>query len=137
MTKQNMATQKTYKKKSPTKIFFALAFLISLSFFPGVGSSTASQFQGVTKTELVVSSKVKTPKWTIPFHKKVNLKSFIKSHAVKINETAFLSAYNILTKVKFRYLLKSTSSLKFPYNFFRIKTIPKTSEENDFISSAG
>ena len=129
-----MPQQTIYHKHSPAKIFFAVALLISLSFFPGAGISSASAFQQEVKTELVVPFKAKTPGWIKSFCKKVNAKAFTKSPASKKYEAGFLLAYNQLTEVKFDNLSRKYSLINSPCTFFRIKTIPKTSEENDFIS---
>ena len=132
-----MTREKTYRH-SPAKIFFALAFLVSLSFFPGAGgSSAAAQFQGRTKTELVVSSKVKTPGWQRSFHKKVKLKTITESPALRNYESYLLFAYNKLIKARFKILSPNKPLIKFPDTFFRVKTIPETSEENNFIFFAG
>jgi hypothetical protein len=68
-----MRLQKTYQKHSLTKIFFAMAFLIALSFSSGYIVNTSSPYQEVTKTELVLSCKVKRTNWTDSFSKTFNL----------------------------------------------------------------
>jgi len=135
--KLKMTPQKTYKKKSPAKIFFALSLLLALSFFPGNVSSAASPLQGLTKTELVLSRKIKTHCWAKLFNKNHNLKTHSKSPASKINEAGILFAYNNLIKVKLDNLSRQHLLIKSPRFFSRIKTIPKTSKENHFISFEG
>ena len=137
MTRTKMQQQNTYKKSTLTKIFFALTFLISLSFFPGVGGNSALAFQQEIKTELVVFQKVKTPEWTKPFHKKFKLKTFTKSPASKKYEAGFLLAYNKLTEIKFKNLSRKYSLIKSPGIFIRVKIIPQSSEDNYFIPYAG
>ena len=132
-----MTPQKSYNKHSPAKIIFALALLISLSFFSGVGGSSASAFQREIKTELVVSYKAKTPEWTKSFHKKFSSRTFTQSPTTKNSEAGFLLAYNKLTKAKLYNLSQKYSSIKSPDSFIRVKIIPQSSEDNYFIPYAG
>ena len=132
-----MTPQKSYNKHSPAKIIFALALLISLSFFSGVGGSSVSAFQQEIKTELVVSFKAKTPGWIKSLHKKFSSRTFTQSSATENFEAGFLLAYNKLIEVKFDNLSRKYSLIKSPDSFFRIKTIPRSSKENDFNSFTG
>lgn len=131
-----MTKQPTYRH-SPAKILFALAFLISLSFFPGTGGSTISAHREKTKTEQVFSYKIKTPDRLKSFQKKVNYQTPGKSPALKNYETQLLSAYNRLIKTKFKAISQLYPPINLPDASFRLKTIPQTSKENDFISFAG
>jgi len=129
-----MQQKTTYHKNSVAKIFFALAFLIFLSFFPATGSVNVSTFQGKAKTELVDSHEVKTPDWIKSLQKKVSLKAVTKSLTSKNYGAGLLSAYNTLTKVKFKTISQIYSSIKSPDSFIRVKTIPQNSKYNRFIS---
>jgi hypothetical protein len=132
-----MRLQKTYQKHSLTKIFFAMAFLIALSFSSGYIVNTSSPYQEVTKTELVLSCKVKRTNWTDSFSKTFNLNKTAKPAASKNYEAGFLLAYNKLTEVKFDNLSLQSPLITSPSCFNPVKTIPKSSKENDFISFAG
>ena len=132
-----MQPQNTYKKSTLTKIFFALTFLISLPFYSGYAGYSGFPPQQKAKTELVVSHKVKTPDWIKSSYKKVNQKTLTKALPSKNYETGFLFAYNKLTEVKFDNLSRKHSLIKSPGIFFRAKTIPHSSKENDFNSFAG
>ncbi len=132
-----MPTQNTYQKNGLKRLLFAIAFLISLSLFPGVGSNSASAFQQEIKTELVVSYKAKTPGWIKSLHKKFSSRTFTQSPTTKNSEAGFLLAYNKLTKAKLYNLSQKYSSIKSPDSFIRVKIIPQSSEDNDFIPFAG
>ena len=99
--------------------------------------ANTAPIQQETKTELVVPFKVKTPEWTKSFHKKGNLKTYTNSPASKKYEAGYLFTYNKLVEVKINNLSRKYSLIKSPDSFFRIKTIPRSSKENDFISFAG
>ena len=131
-----MATQKTYQKNGLTKLLFAIAFLIVVPFSTGYAVKT-SPLQQKTKTELVVPFKNKTPGWIKSFHKKTNLKTFTKSLSSKNYEAGYLFTYNKFIEVKFDNLSQKYYLIKSPGAFFQVKTIPQSSEENDFISLAG
>ena len=132
-----MPQQTRYQKHSLTKIIFALAFLISLSFSPGYVNYVNNLARQKTKTELVVSYKAKTPKWIKSLYKKVNAKTFTKSPASIKYELVLLQAYNKLTKIKFDNLKQHSPLIKSPGCFYPLKTVPQSSKENDFISFAG
>ena len=132
-----MLQQTTYQKHSLTKLFFALAFLISLSFTPGYVNYTTAFLQKKAKTELVVPYKAKTPNWIKSFNKKSNAKSITKSPALKNYEAGFLLAFNKLTKAKFDNLKQHPPLIKSPECFYSLKTVPQSSKENDFISFIG
>ena len=132
-----MLQQTTYQKHSLTKLFFALAFLISPYFTPGYVNYTTAFLQQKAKTEVVVSYKAKIPNWIKSFHKKSNPKSITKPPALKNYSADFLLAFNKLTKVRFDNLKQHSFLIKSPGCFYPLKTVPQSSNENDFISFIG
>jgi len=129
--------QLTYKDKL-TKWLLTITLLFSVFTFSGYASNSQSRQQQATQTELVISNNHKTCKRVISYKKYFELISyndFLISTYISWANTLF--TYNILTKVKLDSISKQFYSYKSTGRFLQVKTIPKSSDEDIFVTFIG
>ena len=127
----------TYRKDRLSKWLFTLTVLCSIfALLPSINHSKFQQEK--TQTELVCSSAVNTLSKTVPYH---NITESVdnnkKINPFLINQTASLVHYNKNIIVKLLCISAHFFEYKNTSNFIQLKTIPKSSDEENFISIKG
>jgi hypothetical protein len=120
----------TYPKDKLTKWMLTISLFFSILSFSTYDGYSHTNQQQTTKTELVISSKGNICKWTVSYKSTIGL---INTNSLLIwtikNWSNTLSAYSIITKVRFDSISRQFCMNRSATRFIQIKTIPKSSEE--------
>jgi hypothetical protein len=131
-------TKYTYYKGNLTKWLLTVALFFSIISFAGYASNYNTSLQQVTKTERVLSNKIKTYKRTITFKNAFaySLRKNSYSNTYKDWKNALI-VLDCLSKVKADDVARKFN-LYIPYEQFRhVKTIPQSSKEDLFVPCIG